>query len=619
MSSATPGGSSMAMVHEGWDHLRARRPLAAWASWRRALRLEGGSPAAAQALERLEKSGDLPAAARAVYRLRAPTDATRRAAWDERLRAAVGGLTHLGDLSGNGRGGSVDTDLAAMAEAFSQLAAEVPDDAAAWYNTALCWAWLGQNCEAIMSLRSEVSHEAHPAPDGAIKAWTLAEVLRAGGGAEEFADDLRFACTIPWDPADTPELLREFPEIQQVPTPQAPGTGLDPAEAVEVFEWLDRPMATIDEAGADRVATAAGLPIVLASVMVDPASRVLRLSSPRADALQQAEERLLSRLGIDATGRPIGASRGRAARAGSIRREAEPLPLPFLDADVWTVRMPAGLDVSLADDLRREWVEHYYEDLWIHRVRHGLDDRTPLATAAAAHRGNAEARAKLAAVVDFREQLGRRPVAIRLYHGYPFDRLRRRLGLPANEPDAVDPADLSCASAWELAALDPAALDDQRLRDAVASAAGIRDDAITAPPAIELLRRPIPIPGVSLVDAVSPLVRRAMGVGNADAALDRIDQARPLADPQTAEIIDVWRAEILARASRPDEAVRVYRALIGSDAKGAVMALDGAETLIDNRHFDEARPLLHTALDLSQANGLRWTARRAQALLDGLD
>ena len=280
--------------------------------------------------------------------------------------------------------------------------------------------------------------------------------------------------------------------------------------------------------------------------------------------------------------------------------------------------MPAGLEPSRTEELRREWVEHYYEDLWIHRPRQGLGGRSPLAAAEAAHRGDAVARAKLAAVIDFREQLGRRPSTQRLYQGYPFDRLRRRLGLPPVESAAVDSADLSCAAPWELAALDPATLDDHRLADAVASASGLLDDVVTAPLGIELLRRSIAIGGVHLLGAVSPLVRRAMKSGDPDAAIEWIDRARILADARTAEMLDIWCAEILARASRPDEALRVYRALIQSDAKGAARALDGAETLIDNNHIDEARLLLHAARELARANGLPWTARRAQALLDGL-
>ena len=43
MALASPGESAMEIIHEGWDHLRSRRPLAAWASWQRALRLDAGS------------------------------------------------------------------------------------------------------------------------------------------------------------------------------------------------------------------------------------------------------------------------------------------------------------------------------------------------------------------------------------------------------------------------------------------------------------------------------------------------------------------------------------------------------------------------------------------------
>jgi tetratricopeptide (TPR) repeat protein len=601
----------MAMVHEGWDHLKAQRPLAAWASWQRATGREGGSPAAAQAMATLESAADLPAAARAVYRLRAPSDAARRAAWDARLQGSIGGLAHAGAGEGNGRGGPAQADLAAMADAFGRLANEGFPDPAAWFNRALCLAWLGSNREAVSCLERAVELEADSAPDRAVEAWTLAEVLRQGGGAQDLADNLRFACTIDWDPVETATLLAEFPEIHRVPTPRAPGAMPGPAPEVEVFEWLDRRMPDAAQDQSARPAMAAGLPIVLTSVIVDPSSGTLRLSSPRAETLQQAEESLFSRLGV-------GEGRGRADRAASIRREASPLPLPFLDADVWTVRMPAGLEPSRADELRREWVEHYYEDLWIHRPRQGLGGLSPLAAAKAAQRGDAVARVKLAAVIALREQLGRRPAAQQLYRGYPFDRLRRRLGFPLDEPDAVDAADLTCAPPWELSALDPAALDDHRLADAIASASGLLDDAIIAPLSIELVRRSVPIGGVHLVGAVSPLVRRAMKEGDPDAAIDWIDRARPLADAPTAEMLDIWRAEILARAGRADDAVRIYRSLVPSDARGGAIALDGAETLIDNGHLDEAGPLLHAARELALVNGLLWTVRRAEDLLDGL-
>ena len=598
----------MALLHEGWDHLRAGRPLAARASWQRAMRLEGGSPAAAQALATLESAADLPAAARAD--LPAPPAGRR------------GPPRGLGPPVARPRRRVATMPAPARATAAMGPA---PRTSRRWPTLSAGWrrrnrptpppgttgrsAWPGWAPTARRSPAWIAPSSSRPSrrADRAVEAWTLAELLRQGGGAEELADDLRFACTIDWDPGDTAAMLAEFPEIRRLPAPQAPGVEALPTLQVEIFEWPDQ-----SESGPapDRIETAAGLPIVLATVFVDRASRRLRLSSPRVDTLEQAEERLLSRIGADA---------GAGHRAIRPVREASPLPLPFLDADVWTVRVPGGLEPSRAEDLRRGWVEHYYEDIWIHRPRQGLGGLSPIAAADASHRGDAVIGAKLAAVIDFREQLASRPSALRLYNGYPFDRLRRSAGAPAGRACApVDPADLSCAAPWELAALDPAALDDHRLADAVASAAGLLDDAIAAPLAVELLRRQsVPIAGVHLAGAVPSLLRRAMGSNDPDAAIGWIDRARPLADARTAEVLDLWRAEILARADRPDEALRAFSALIGSDAKGAAMALDAAETLIDNRHFDQARPLLEAARDLAQSNGLPWTARRRRSCSTG--
>ncbi len=503
-----------------------------------------------------------------MERLRAPSDPSRRSAWDARL---------------------VGTDLEGMADAFGRLAADDPTDAAAWYNRAVVLAWLGSNREAISALDRVVAIEATSAPNRAIEAWTLAELLRAGGGAETLADDLRFTCTIDGPPIDPNVLLAEFPTIRKIETPQA--LGLETAPVVQVFEWLDRPMP---EAG---TLAATALPVVLASLVIRPTGG-LRLSSPRAETMEAAEERLLGRLGI---------------REG-VRREAVPLPLPFLDADVWTVRMAPGLDLAQAEALRRDWIEHYYEDLWIRRPRQSLGGRTPLETAEAVHRDDPDARARLAAVVAFREQLGQRPSARVLYQGYPFDRLRRRLGLAADDPEAVDPSDLSCAPAWELAALDPGSLDDHRLRDAVASAAGLGVDPITLPLADELIQRGLPADGSVRIGAVGAIVRQAMADDDAERAIVAIDQSRALADSATAEVLGVWRAEVLSRAGRPDEALATYQQMVSADPQGAALALDGAETLLDNGHADQACRLFHAARYL----GAEWTTRRAIGWLTDL-
>ena len=132
--------------------------------------------------------------------------------------------------------------------------------------------------------------------------------------------------------------------------------------------------------------------------------------------------------------------------------------------------MPEGLDRELCHRLTRETVETYYENQWIHRPRQGLDGLSPLAASHDARRGDAIARAKLEGIIRVREQLGSRSSAIAMYQGYPFDRLRRRLGLDLVHPDSVDPNDLSCAALPELQNLEPDELDDVRLAEAFKSA-----------------------------------------------------------------------------------------------------------------------------------------------------
>ncbi len=115
-------------------------------------------------------------------------------------------------------------------------------------------------------------------------------------------------------------------------TPEVPGTPTPEERGIEVFEWLDRPI----EAAVPGPLCGWRLPIVLASVFIGRNS--LRLSSPRAANLDRIADVLFTRL----EGGPQ-----------SIRREAAPLSLPFLDADVWIFRMPPGVDPDRSEELAR--------------------------------------------------------------------------------------------------------------------------------------------------------------------------------------------------------------------------------------------------------------------------
>ncbi len=563
------------LIHEGWNHLQSQRPLAAWGSWQRALKADPDSAAAKRALATLEAASDLPLAARATYRFRKPIDSERRAVWDRAFE------------------GRTDSDLAATADLFGALAASDPLDAAAWYNRALALAWLGHNGEAVACLDRVVDLEAGHAFDQAVDAWTLAEVLRHGAGAESLADDLRYSFTVPWTPGDTAWLRDEFAELHPISPPQFPGTTEHESRGIEVFEWLDRPLG----GQAVRQLNSTRLPKLLASVYAG--QQTLRLSSPRRETLEVVEERLL----------PLLEERGR-----SIRREAGPLPLPFLDAAAWTFRVPADVEPAVGDQLRRESIEHYMENEWIHCRRQGLNGRSPLE---AARERSATARARLTAVVRLREQLGRRPAAVALYQGYPFDRLRRRLGLDLDDPSSVDRQELASASAEELDELGIADLHIARLVEAIESAAGLREDARTARFAVSLIAREPPrVDRIDVTAAVAALVRLGMAEGDHGGAIQWIERAKPLADDEQARALDVWRAEILARTDQPEEALRVYRDLINSGPASAGLALDAGLTMLDNGHEREAQLLLVTARELARQAGRRSVVRRAERLLE---
>ncbi len=542
--------STAALVQEGWRHLQCQRPLAAWATWQRVLRIDPENPAARKAIETLASASELPAAARAVYRFQNPTDPAVRARWDNRLRN--------GDL----------TALDAAASAFSSLTSDHPADADAWYNLALCRAWNGQNREAIASLDRVVSLLGATDADRASDAWTLAEVLRQGAGAEDLADDFRYAWVLD-HPADD-ALFSRWPDLNPLPMPVDPITGAARVENGKVYEWLDRPLGSNPE-------TATDLPRVLATVIRTPS--LVRVSSPDPSGLAALDETPIGRF------------------FASARREKSPLPIAWADAALGTYRIPADLDPQTQSSLARSVVEHEYEDVWIHQPRCSLGDLSPLAASRLAARGDLIARVKLSALVRYREQLGARPTHIALYQGYPFDRLRRRLGLlSAEESHALDADDASNMNEAELDRLDPSTLDDRRLADAFLSASAFRDDRRTALFASVLARRPVSARrAIDPALIFAPLVRESLRLGVPDEALGWLETA--LNDPETSRSRDftIWRAEIHARTGQPDAAVRLYHALLSTHADDAPLALDAAETLLDNGYPDLALPLLAEA------------------------
>lgn len=432
---------ALPLVHQGWAQLQLQRPLAAWAVWQQALRLSPGDPAATEALEHLENAGALPFAARRAYRFRPPGRDDRRARWDAAFRTRV------------------MADLDAAVDAFAELAEADPEDPAAMFNLALCLAWQGRNRDAIDTLDDYVQLAATEDPDGAADAWTLAEVLRHGAGAEDLADELKATLRLDW-----PDAPREVATLDEPGRIQHRPISADPSTAA--YEWLDRPMPD-----AADIRSADDLPVCRATIVRRPGT--LEISTTSRPDQRWVEERLAKALDVGAT--PI-----------DFDWTLTPLPLPFLDAALWTFRLPPDLDPDTRSRWTREAIERYLEDDWVHGDRQGLASindpipRSPLAAAREAQAGSPVARARLEGLIRLREQLAARPHMAHLASGYPFDRLRRRLGLPPRDPSTVDSGDLSCASEAELEALDPSTLDRAALLEAGRSASALgRDDLVT--------------------------------------------------------------------------------------------------------------------------------------------
>jgi tetratricopeptide (TPR) repeat protein len=551
------------------EHYRLQRPIAAWASWRRALGFVPDFEPALQALHGLEQAPQLPAAARTPLRFEPPGSPARRRRWDRLFKTR-----------------NLD-DLADAGEAFAALSGDDLDDDAARFNLGVCLAWLGRNVEAVDALQRVVGMRAEHRFEQAVAAWTLAEVLRHGAGAEALADDLAYAWVLQCDDGAADSWLAACPGLY-------PAASAGAEAGPRAFTWLDRPMPA-----PGTVQDLAGVPRVLAQVLKFPGA--LRLSSPDPVMLDEVYARVMAALGTAA--RPV-------------RRESSPLPLPLLDAALWNFRLPAGTEADDECRLRRAAVEHYYEDVWIHEARRALGGRTPLAAARDARDGDVVARVQLTAVVRFREQLAERPWTAGLYQGYPFDRLRRRLGLALSEAEGVDPADVSCMAEDDLERLAPAELDDARLTEAYESAAALRVDRLSARFAAELTRRDSASLGrLDTPALIAPLVREALNHDQADEALQWLGRARGLNAGRDRRTFDVWTAEILARSGDPDGAAEVYGELLAHDPENARLALDAAETLLDHGYAAQARPLLDRAREAARRQGDPALVERAESLL----
>ena len=549
--------SPIEAVQAGWDEISLRRPFAAHAIWKRAAQIDPDDRAAAEALDLLKNAIELPAIARSFPSFLEPTSDERRRKWNAAFEQST-----------------VD-DTESAEEAFAKLAARDAGDTSALFNQAICLTWMGENERAIGVLDRFVTLEiatgagAKVSRERAVKAWTIAEVLRQGAGAERLCDDLSHAIVVDRrGQADhrhdqIKHLLGFIGELVPI-HPVDPTAKSEPGfENTNVFELRGRGRSARSSSGVPDIKD---LSRVIASIVFK--QEFVRMSSPDPRGIDELAA-ILSEIDPE-----------------SVLREAIPLPPPLWDAAIWTFRLPSDIvrEHPAYNPLVRAAVEDWFENIWITLPRHGLGDESPRRAAALIERGDREAEARLAAIVDMREQLGRRPSTALLYQGYPFDRLRRRLGLPLDDPETVDRDDLACASGRELDRLDGADLTDSRRIEAFESSIALGDDARSARFAEAALARPRPAEcAVSPLELIAPIVRNAIASKGVDAAIrtiERIVERTTWNDSASESTLALWRGELHVRAGRIAEAYELIENVL-IDLPDAEIALEAAAALAD--------------------------------------
>jgi tetratricopeptide (TPR) repeat protein len=528
MSSPAESSRALSLVQAGWRHLEAQCPLAAWAAWQRATRLDPDNRAAKEALDVLARASDLPQVLRATHHLKSPRGESARRRWDAAFAAA-----------------SAD-ELEQIARLFEKLFAADTTDCEALFNEALAHAWLGNNSAARMQFEQYGALVAAANPDAASDAFMLARFL-AHGEPPRFDSPVDWNYTLEIQSRDSAghvsDRLRRDAHWVECRLALELGDVHAVSEGTQVFEWLDRPMPS-----ADAIRSADELPRVLASVIITPGA--LRFSSTDRWRLRQIEWPL---------------ARALSGVTYIVERRSSPLPIRLMDAAAWSFRLPRAIDPEVSLRLSREAIELFYENEWARQPRYGLlpssDDGpvSPLAASRVAHTSPHAAlvHARLEALIETREQLAERPMVELPPTGYPFDRLRNRLGREPRDADLVDPTDVSCMSERQLEALETDHWELPLLCDAFRSAHGLlgRSAGVVGALAEEIIDRNggalLRQEADALLDAA---ICRALVRDDPGQAIEYLDRYEAHARPDDAEparraFAVAWRAAIATEQS----------------------------------------------------------------------
>lgn len=506
-----------------------RRPVAARSALEQALALTPSDDDARQALEGLfGKESSLPEAARKRYALLNPPQERRSA-----YTAAFA---------------STPPKLTAMAAAYASLAQQDAGDATAWYNLALCRAWLGDNKAAVEALEPYV--EKAQKDEDAIAAAALGEVLRCGAGMDEQCDYAQHAILYQVrDPQPVQALLQEWVDSKRL-------IPLQPQEEGElhafILELSTSGLVTLGSAASDAGRLAGELRIQ---------GPYVHVHCPVEDTYNRLKDELRTKLRLSLT---------------DLRTNRVPPSFPGIlaEAVLFFVKPPESDEV--AQQRTRDHAARFFEDTWVKRPRRSLSNIAPVDAV-----GSPRLRRKLSGIIDFLQQCS----AVNAPKIYDFDLLRRKLGLVAGPAAPVGEAgDIPAMGAAELSALKPDALADEQLEQAYQTAYRLDAQEIAAHFAQALVAR-TPQPGKGdRFPYVSFLVNRAMSEGDTDAALGLIDEGTRIDcesnEGRRRDDYELRRANVHVKRGEPGPAEDVFTRLIQRAPRNFKVRGQAAEAML---------------------------------------
>ena len=546
-------------IRQGWAFFQSQRPIAAWACWQSVARQSPENKPAAEALEHLASALDLPDLARKPLRFLPPEGDFRRDRWNTVFHQSATAF-----------GSEFQADPAAAALLFRSLLDDDKTDSAAAWNLAVCLAWAGSNRAAIDALDTFTHLASESRPDQAADAWTLAELLRHGAGAEELADCVSLSITLEKDQfgSDIHDFLKTLGPIQQYLN--LPGS---PAGVKMPFagDLLEKPLHE----------GPAGVPITASVIAL---GNTLKISAPAA-----AESGLFFR---DLT------QILEWLTCDKIRVDHGILSLPMLDASVARFKLPADLSPLQRDQLSKQAVADYFESQWIHQPRHGLGERTPLAAASDL---KASSRVKLDGLIQFLEQMARRPASRPIYQDYDFDCLRYRLGM-IQKPGKDDTKGEARHHSLLWYHLDyvktaqSAKMSEPHLITAWQTATACSDDPLAIRLGDEIRsRNPLIFADGPSGRWAAPYLRSFLRDGNLQAALELLDHAL-LIDKKYRSGWDeakllMWRAQAISRLGKPADAQSAWILACEHPDAPPIRRFDSVTDLIE---LDEARAAMQS-------------------------